>query len=215
LALRRDPIAQRKGRPQVVMEQQRSLHSKRSGAGPTINARQNRESQPDGETEETPPLGLAFADLQPLLEEIARLRHDFETKVKYDESKERLIESLHRELQAHREGLTFHILRPLFLDLIGLYDEFDTFLGQSGQNHEPMRMFQETIEDILYRQSVEVFTVETETFLPSQQRTIRTIPTPEKTLDKQIARRVRKGFLYEGHVLRPEMVEIYKYVPNT
>ena len=207
-----------------MMEKQRSSHTKPSGA------RHDHRGQPNGYTEAeekaTPPLGLAFADLQPLLEEIARLRHDFDTKLKYDEGKERLIDSLHRELQAHREGLTFHILRPLFLDLIGLYDEFDTFLTHrdppdgygappaSIQINQHISIFQENIEEILYRHSVEVFTVETDTFLPSQQRTIRTIPTTEKALDKQIARRVRKGFLYEGNILRPEMVEIYKYVPN-
>ena len=169
----------------------------------------------------TLPLGLALPDLQPLLEEITRLRHDFDTKVKYDESKERLIDSLHRELQTHREGLTFRILRPLLLDLISLYDEFDTFLSYTRlqETAETVKLFghihvfQENIEDILYRHGVEVFTVEQETFLPSQQRNIRTIPTADQAQDKQIARRVRKGFRYEESILRPEMVEIYKYVP--
>jgi molecular chaperone GrpE len=170
----------------------------------------------------TLPLGLAVPDLQPLLEEITRLRHDFDTKVKYDESKERLIDSLHRELQAHREGLTFRILRPLLLDLISLYDEFDTFSSYTRLQETPeavklfghMHVFQENIEDILYRHGVEVFIVEQETFLPSQQRNIRTIPTTEQAQDKHIARRVRQGFRYEEKVLRPEMVEIYKYVPS-
>ncbi len=45
--------------------------------------------------------------LQLLMVEMQRLREDFDTKVKYDESKERLIDSLHRELQVYREGLHF------------------------------------------------------------------------------------------------------------
>jgi molecular chaperone GrpE len=198
-------------------------------------AEQNTSSPPVAEVstlrdKTTLPLGLALPDLRPLLEEIAHLRHDFETKVKYDESKERLIDSLHRELQAQREGLTFRILRPLFLDLIGLYDEFDTLLAYirlqetpdgrealtsetSAQILKHMSVFQENIEDILYRHGVEVFTVDDEIFLPSRQRNIRTIPTTEPSQNKKIARRVRKGFLYEQSVLRPEMVELYKYVP--
>ena len=40
--------------------------------------------------------------MQQLMAEMHNLKEDFETKVKYDESKERLIDSLHQELQAYR-----------------------------------------------------------------------------------------------------------------
>src|SRR5437667_6699347 len=62
-------------------------------------------------------------DVQLLVDEMQSLRHDFDTKVKYDESKERQIDSLHRELQAYREGFHFKILRPLFIDLIAVHDD--------------------------------------------------------------------------------------------
>src|SRR5579863_4500668 len=67
--------------------------------------------------------GDVMQRLQMLTIEMQRLREDFETKVKYDESKERLIDSLHRELQVYREGLHFKILKPVVIDLIAMYDD--------------------------------------------------------------------------------------------
>ena len=153
--------------------------------------------------------------LQPLLTEMYMLRQDFDTKVKYDESKERLIESLHRELQVYRDGLHFRVLRPVFTDLISLHDDIgkvlDT-LSDSAESVQRLRMFQETVEEILHRQGVELFTLAEELFLPSKQRNQRVIPTSDIAQDRHIARRIRKGFEYEGKLLRPEIVETYKYV---
>ena len=160
--------------------------------------------------------------LDTLLTEMHSLRQDFDTKVKYDESKERLIDTLHQELQAYREDLHFKILRPLLLDLITLYDELgkvvddmqatnsDSSFQQIIQN---FALFQQTIEEMLRRNGVDAFCVEDSTFVASRQRVLKVLSTAEPTQDKQIARRVRKGFLYENRILRPEVVEIYKYVP--
>ena len=160
--------------------------------------------------------------LQLLTTEMQRLREGFDTKVKYDESKERLIDSLHRELQVYREGLHFKILRPLFIDLIAMYDDLgkliDTMLAKdptvaSNQAIQNLGSFQEAIEETLRRNGVDTFTVEESTFLASKQRILRVVDTSDPAQDKHIARRVRKGFEYEGRVLRPEVVETYKYTP--
>lgn len=159
--------------------------------------------------------------IQPLLSELRELRHDFDTKIKYDESKERQVDSLHKELQGYREGLHFKILRPLFIDLIAVYDDFSKLLesmsnsesnGNSGQTIDNLKSFQETIEDILRRNGVEAFSVEGATYIPSRQRVLQVIDTPDPVQDKQVARRIRKGFEYEGRVIRPEIVATYKTV---
>jgi molecular chaperone GrpE len=160
--------------------------------------------------------------LQLLMAEMQRLREDFDTKVKYDESKERLIDSLHRELQVYREGLHFKILKPVFIDLIAMYDDLgkliDAMLAKdpssaSSQMVQNLGSFQETIEETLRRNGVDAFTLEESTFLASKQRILKVLDTSDPAQDKQIGRRVRKGFEYEGRVLRPEIVEIYKYNP--
>lgn len=165
----------------------------------------------------------ADPNIQLLLKEMHLLRQDFETKVKYDESKERMIESLHRELQTYREGLHFRLLRPMFTDLITLYDEIgkliDNMARESSGNIEQLVanliVFQETIEETLRSNGVESFSMEGTSFISNRQRILKVIPAFDPTWDRQIARRVRKGFIYGDIVLRPEVVEIYKYMPAT
>jgi molecular chaperone GrpE len=155
-----------------------------------------------------------------LLAEMQGLRQDFDTKVKYDESKERLIDSLHGELQTYREGLHFKILRPVLIDLIAMYDDLakviDVLLTrEEGQEVQiqTLRSFQETVEEILSRNGVTTFEVEEDGFLGSKQRVQKMVMTQDPALDKHVARRVRKGFAYENRILRLEIVEVYKYVP--
>lgn len=157
-------------------------------------------------------------NFQALLSEISRLRQDFETKVLYDQSKERIIDSLHKELQQYREGFHFHILRPVLLNLIGLYDDLGMLIeklhADAATTHiaQNITIFQDVVEEILNCNGVTSFTVEQETFLPSRQRNLRVITTQDQAQDKCIARRIRKGFEYDGKQLRPEIVETYKYV---
>lgn len=159
--------------------------------------------------------------LELLLEEMHALREDFDTKVKYDESKERLIDSLHKELQIYREGLHFKLLRPLFMDLIAMHDDLGKLIdaalfGQINNSIEQsiknLRSFQETIEEILQRHGVDSFSAEGLQFFPGKQRALKAVDTPDPALDKQVARRVRKGFQYDERVLRPELVDIYRTV---
>jgi molecular chaperone GrpE len=160
--------------------------------------------------------------LQQLQAEIQHLRQDFETKLMYDESKERQITSLHQELQGHREGLHFRLLRPLLMDLIAMYDDLVRWvndLPSGGDAPDTTRMaknllsFQDSIIETLQRQNVEPYNAPEETYVAGRQRVVKAIDTTDPQLDKKIARRVRQGFEYEGKVIRPEWVEAYKYTP--
>lgn len=155
-------------------------------------------------------LGILIAEMQ-------GLRQDFDTKIKYDTSKSQLIDSLHSELQTYREGLHFKILRPLFMDLIAMYDDLGKLIDNmsntttnSEQTIQNLDSFQETIELILQRHNVETFSLEEPTFVASKQRIVKVISTQDASQAKQIARRVRKGFSYDDKILRSELVDIYK-----
>ncbi len=160
--------------------------------------------------------------VQLLMQEMQRLREDFDTKVKYDASKERMIDSLHRELQTYREGMHFKILRPLFMDLISMYDDLggllENILKENGVSRQMLRnleSFQESIEETLRRNGVEVFSTEGDVFVAGKQRALKVVDTDDSALDKRVARRVRKGFEYDGRVLRPEIVEVYRTISRT
>ena len=167
--------------------------------------------------------GEVNKNMQSLITEMQNLKDDFDTKVKYDESKERLIDSLHRELQTYREGLHFRILRPVFIDLIAMHDDLGKLIedmvakdstSASSQMARNLGLFQEHIEEVLQRNGVEPFLVKENLFVASKQRILRVVDTPDPALDKQIAQRVRKGFEYEGKVLRPEIVATYRTVSS-
>jgi molecular chaperone GrpE len=150
------------------------------------------------------------------------LQEGFDSKIKYDASKERVIDTLHKELQAYREGLHFKILRPIFLDLISMHDDLNHLLGYDAgaeTNHEAvlklrrsLKSFQETIEEILERHGVEVYHEAGEEFVAQRQRAIKTIETNVREEDRWVAERIRKGFAYEGRVIRPEIVAIFRFV---
>ncbi len=184
-------------------------------------------NQPETQSQET--AGRASEDegsraeisrtLAALLEEMQTLRQDFTTKIKFDESKERQMQLLHAELQAYREDLHFRILRPLFTDLIGLHDHLSQLMPalQEGELDEAARgvkkllvSLQESIEDTLQRNGVESYTNPDDVVVPARQLVLKVIKTSDQSLENKIARRLRKGFQYEGKILRPEWVEVYR-----
>ena len=156
---------------------------------------------------------------QSLLTEMQELRQEFNTKIKYDETKERQLDSLHKELQTYREGLHFKILRPLFIDLIAMHDDLDKLMeGVASADATPelarmvenLRSFQETVEDVLLRNGVELYSLDGDTYIPNKQRVVQVLNTTDPAQDKRIARRLRKGFEYDGRVLRPELVTLFR-----
>lgn len=174
-------------------------------------------------TEDTSKVGAAVADnIDHLIQEMHNLREDFDTKVKYDESKERTIDALHKELQTYREGLHYKILRPIIMDLISMHDDLDRILediaskeyGISQTMLRNLQSFQESIEETLRRYEVETFSVEGDTLVAGKQRIMKVIEVGDSMLDRHIAHRVRKGFEYEKRLLRPEIVDIYRYNAN-
>jgi molecular chaperone GrpE len=183
-----------------------------------VESAAEKASRQGGHVEDTPGVNEILQAMLRLLEEMQHLRRDFDTKVKYDESKERQIALLHDELQ-HRDDLHFRILRPIFMDLIALYDDISKMLddhqagedGAANQWLKNVQSVQGTIEEILRQNGAEAFHVAGTAVNSERQRVVKAIPTDDPALDKQVARRLRKGFLYETKVLRPEWVEVYRY----
>lgn len=164
-------------------------------------------------------LAQILAKLEALVAAIADLQQGFDAKIKYDAVKERMVDSLHKELQTWRDDLHFKLLRPIFSDLIGMHDDIGSLLrhddaeapaGDSASLRRNLASFQGTLEEILERNGVTCFTEESEVFIPQRQRATKTIETTDPGKDTKIAQRLRKGFVYGGRVLRPELVYIFK-----
>ena len=157
-------------------------------------------------------------------ERLDALQSSFDSKFKYDLYKEKVIDSLHRELQVYRDDLAFKFLRPILLDLITAYDDLDSILRHvrsqqvccesEGLLRRNVETFLPVIEDILYRNGVEVFSEDSTGLSAQRQRSIKIIETNVREQDRMIAERIRKGFSYGGKTLRPELVATYKYTTS-
>ena len=150
-----------------------------------------------------------------VLAELRELRERFDSKIRYDEVKERQIDALHEELQGHRQGLYQQIMQPVMMDLIGIYDEMaGQFAGISGGPDGGLGFLAEMVEEVLARYGVARYEVDGDAIDRSRQKVIGTQDTGDPELGKRLVRRVRPGFEMKGKVIRPEWVMTYRYVPD-
>jgi molecular chaperone GrpE len=191
------------------------------------------EHQPPPSPPLEPPAGPAsppspsepdFRDaLSTLREDLGRridaLRSTFERELRGEASRERIVDRLHAELQDYKQDLLLKVQRPIFIDLIQLHDDVgkmaaarasaDSDAAGSASFRALLESIQTAIEDILYRQGVEPFSLETGEFDPKRQRALSTSPTEDPALSKTVAARIRKGFAAGEKLIRPELVSVF------
>ena len=142
-----------------------------------------------------------------------------EREQRAEASRERVVDRLHAELQEYKQDLLLKVQRPIFVNLIQLHDDLGKMIeARASADADPERTaalrgtlesIQTAIEDILYRQGVEPFSVEGSTFDPRRQRAVATMATEDPSLNKTIAARLRHGFRAGEKVIRHEIVSVY------
>jgi molecular chaperone GrpE len=176
--------------------------------------------EPRSEEPEPPVRTLeAIASLGEMLQRrLDGLQTLFEREIRAEETREKVVDRLHAELQEYKQDLLLNVLRPVFIDLIQFHDNIGKVAATqsvAAENAEARRLldimgsFQQEIEDILYRQGVEPFREDGDAFDPRRQRAASTVPTDDPALVKSIAARLRKGFTARDKVIRPEVVSVY------
>jgi molecular chaperone GrpE (heat shock protein) len=145
--------------------------------------------------------------------ELARLADDFALKIKYDQAKEKAIDTLTEEVRRHRAGLHFAILRPLIVDLIHLHDDLaemaEAWRANESAAAKTLDGFAATVEEVLARQNVTAFRLGQPALDARQQRVVRTTTIEDPALIGSVAASVRPGFMCEDRILRPEHVILY------
>lgn len=153
--------------------------------------------------------------IETVMEELTGLRQAFDSKIRYDEGRERLIQTMSEELEQYRGNLHQSMLRPVLLDLVSLYDDVTQVLDSPDTPAEAadrLGFVRDTVEQILNRNGVQKFAVEDSTVDRSRQRVVSTVGTADPALRRQIAQRLRAGFAWDEKVLRPEWVSGYRHV---
>jgi molecular chaperone GrpE (heat shock protein) len=146
-----------------------------------------------------------------------RLTAMFEARLHHDKTKDEAFERLYSELDSLRRNDASQRLKPLYLDLILLFDRIEQICA--AQTDPAITDLLGTIRDelleILYRRDVAPISSAGTAFDSSLQQAIGTEPAASTAENNAVARVVRRGFRYEERILRPEEVVVKRYRQET
>ena len=166
----------------------------------------------------------ADAELVTLIESgVGRILRAFDEKLKYDVSKQQIIDRLHEELVGHRGDLVGQALRPFMLGMIRHHAEIGKLVTgvrapsaaemSSAKVCELLESLQQDVEDVLAENGVSAYRADTaERFDPVRQTVVgSTLPTDDETLSGTIAVCLAPGFERDGRILAKARVSVYRY----
>jgi len=149
--------------------------------------------------------------------EVSFLNRTFETRISYDEAKEKAFDRLYAELDEQKKNSAFEHLRPLYIDIILLFDRIENIRqnvlvsSDVPSISDLLKTLNDELLEILYRRGIELITITSPTFDPSFQLALSTEPTAADSEHNQVARVVRRGFKYKDRILRSEEVIVKKF----
>ena len=164
---------------------------------------------------------LSSPELTIIKELISDLSDQFESKIKYDKHKEEIIDKLHSENQAFKNDIYKKLILPLVNEIIFMLDDYSTLFKKHSESEisdidvsKLLKQFgsiSEDLENLLYKNGIDVYSIEGEQFDSSKQKVIKTIPTDDPLKDKTVCEKLKKGFVLDGKIIRMEHVSCYKF----
>ena len=147
---------------------------------------------------------------------VSDLNQQFSDRLSRDAAKEKAFDHLYGELETVKQDSSFERFKPLYLDLILLFDRLDRCRVEntavSGEElYNFLLTLKEELLEVLYRQSIELVSSDGNSFDATKQRAIATETTTVKAENNQLAEIVRRGFRYQNRLLRPEEVIVKKF----
>jgi molecular chaperone GrpE (heat shock protein) len=152
---------------------------------------------------------------------LLQLSELFQGRLAYDKAKEEAFDRLYSELEQLKSNATFEQLRPLYLDIILLFDRIENIcqspqlIGQQDQNTLSLfKSLSDELLELLYRREIEVIqssSPSSPAFDPSNQRAIGIEPTSVEGETGRVAKIVRRGFRYRNRLIRAEEVIVKKF----
>ena len=155
----------------------------------------------------------------------SRILEAFEEKLKYDASKQQIVDRLYDELQGYRQDLLLQQTRPLVHGLIRHHAQIgklmETIRDASADEVSPSKFchlletLQEDVEDILVDNGVAAYRAElSDPFDPIRQTVVgTTVPTTDEDRSGTVAACIGPGFEREGRVLAKARVSTYRFEP--
>ena len=174
--------------------------------------------------------------LQPLIEKLERIKYgqtalakEFSAKIKYDATKQGQIDKLYQENQAYRNEIIEKFKIQLILAVIEQIDNADKQISHYTKQEAAEQNYSKLLRDfcdvtasfqdmLLERFDVSTFRCKPGTpFDPKRQRALKTLDTSETSQNKTVAATLRPGYEKNNGttsmIVRPEMVEVFRYTP--
>lgn len=178
-----------------------------------VNGPETNET-PEEDNLKSPPEddGPSLVDIAALIE---GLQKKFDEKIAVDEHKNGLFDKLYKERDEYKNDLYGKLLRPFIMGSIEIINDLrlyiskmDTYDVERSLNY--LKTLPDDIVELLENNGVELYSEESETFNPRTQRAKKILPSEDSSLNNRIAERIEKGYSWNGVVLRPEMVAVYR-----
>lgn len=156
--------------------------------------------------------------LTDVLAEVTALRADVERATSRNMVQQQQVNTLHAELQEHKNGLLAQLQRPWAMGLIQLFDALnreakDMAVAEATFSAKDVALmmegFRDDVEIVLDQLGVNTFKSSDTRFNPVRQTAVKTIPAPEPHLAGMVLLRLRPGFEHNGKILRKEWVCVY------
>jgi len=157
-----------------------------------------------------------FGAIDRLVIEMSSLNQIVQERLSYDRTKEEAFERLYAELEDLKKNSAFEQIRPIYMDLILLFDRIENINADMSHSTTSSPLFDilktlsDEILEILYRREVELINT-TDKF---DQKVIDIQSTCVEVENNQVVRVVRRGFRYRSQILRAEEVVIKRYSPE-
>jgi molecular chaperone GrpE len=150
-----------------------------------------------------------------IMDRLQSIEGAIQKRLAYDESKEKIIDKLHSELQRYKSDIYAKLTDPIFRDICAEIDGIRQIkLHHYEKMDEVARKHIDTIEEglmlILDKYHILPFTTEPNTrFSSTRHRKVNHQPTDDDTLVGLVARSISSGFSLEERVIFAEKVTIY------
>jgi molecular chaperone GrpE len=156
----------------------------------------------------------------PTLETVAngieQLRTLLEDRARSDDAARLAVRHLHTEMEHYKQDFLFQSQKSLLLDILAFHDSLCWFRNHAAQPDttpqallEGVQYLLDEILELLYRQDVVPIEPQT-SFDRTVQKAVQLVWTDDPSMDQSIHRVIRRGFLRNGRILRPEEVVVWR-----
>lgn len=137
--------------------------------------------------------------------------------VKEGENRKRAYDVLYDEMRQYKENFLWQCQKPLFMDLITLFDsilrverQYEAMDGMEKVAGD-FRYLKDELLETLYRYDVELIEEHPDRLDIGFQKPIKRVHTDDPSEDRAVVKIVREGFAREGMILRPQEIVVKRY----